>query len=281
MQTVQIKVQGWKYCGCIIDDDAKSWLSKNYVSGGLYEVTAEPNTTSKERTTTIRCYVANEKNAPDDKRIYMEVQVAQMAGKEQTGYGNYEFVEGSFELNVRVNTWSHAWDSMGSVYLKATDKYLAVTPNGKGLHFEFNIDINEKGYSEKIKGQFDIDDLTLMDSQKSSVTNISWQRETYNTGGWSWGGTWGWDGMILSQTQKMHFSTNSKIPQTSFEYGGENVMWYAGLDEFEPTGYSFVRTSILDAGDGKTEPYVETATELIGDSSINVYLHFKNKAESR
>lgn len=281
MQTVQIKVQGWKYCGCIIDDDAKSWLSKNYVSGGLYEVTAEPNTTNKERTTTIRCYVANEKNAPDDKRIYMDVQVVQLAGKEQTGYGNYEFVEGSFELNVRVNTWSHAWDSMGSVYLKATDKYLAVTPNGKGLHFEFNIDINEKGYSEKIKGQFDIDDLTLMDSQKSSVTNISWQRETYNTGGWSWGGTWGWDGMILSQTQKMHFSTNSKIPQTSFEYGGENVMWYAGLDEFEPTGYSFVRTSILDAGDGKTEPYVETATELIGDSSINVYLHFKNKAESR
>lgn len=277
MQTVQIKVQGWKYCGCIIDDDAKSWLSKNYVSGGLYEVTAEPNTTSKERTTTIRCYVANEKNAPDDKRIYMEVQVAQMAGKEQTA--KYQFAYGFVEMTIYTDIDGN--NTMGRIDFEATDKFLTVSSNGKGLHFDINYKVNETNYSESVQCQFDIDDLSLLENKKSNVTNLSWKVDTNNKGGRSWAGVWagGGDGWLVSQTQKIRFSTNSKIPEMDFEWGDDgtrSVNWYAYDNDISPSECTYDRSSttiseevgvVIDKGKGMQD-----------GSNIWISLHFKEVA---
>ena len=279
MQTLQIKVQGWKYCGCIIDDEAKSWLSKNYVGGGLYEVTAEPNTTSQVRTTTIRCYVANEKDAPDDKRIYMEVQVAQMAGKEQTAFDKYQFAYGYVEMNIDTNIDGR--NTMGRIDFEASDKFLTVSSNGKGLHFDINYKVNEKDYNETIQCQFDIDDFSLLESKKSKVTNLSWKVDTNNKGGRSWAGVWaaGGDGWLVSQTQKIRFSTNSKIPEMDFEWGDDgtrSVNWYAYSNDISPTECTYDRSSttiseevgvIIDKGKGMQD-----------GSNIWISLHFKEVA---
>ena len=277
MQTLTIKVQGYKYCGCIIDDDAKSWLSKNYVSGGLYEVTAEPNTTNKERTTTIRCYVANEKNAPDDKRIYMEVQVAQLAGQEQTA--KYQFAYGFVEMTIYTDIDGN--NTMGRIDFEATDKFLTVSSNGKGLHFDINYKVNETNYSESVQCQFDIDDLSLLENKKSNVTNLSWKVDTNNKGGRSWAGVWagGGDGWLVSQTQKIRFSTNSKIPEMDFEWGDDgtrSVNWYAYDNDISPSECTYDRSSttiseevgvVIDKGKGMQD-----------GSNIWISLHFKEVA---
>jgi hypothetical protein len=78
-QSVKVNTAGYKYCGCIIDDAAKSWLSRNYVSGGIIELTATPNTTDMERSTTIRCYATNAQKGTDDDTYFMNVKVTQKA----------------------------------------------------------------------------------------------------------------------------------------------------------------------------------------------------------
>ena len=270
MKSLKVTIEGYRYFGCTIDDGAKSWLSRNYVSGGTIELTAEPNTTGKERTTTVKCYATNAQKGTDSETYFMNVKVTQKAGKEQTAA--YEFVNGYINVSIRFNVWGN--DSFGEYDLNPSNKEITVTPKGKGLHFEVNVDINEPGYTEKIRGQFDIDDLTLMDSKKSSVTNLSWQRDVKNIGGRTWGGGFEW-AQVNSQTMTMRFSTNSKIPQTSFEQGGANVMWWAGLEDFSPTVATCVRKTTLPDENGKTITDVEESKGLMGDSSITVYLHFK------
>lgn len=270
MKSLKVTIEGYRYFGCTIDDGAKSWLSRNYVSGGTIELTAEPNTTGKERTTTVKCYATNAQKGTDSETYFMNVKVTQKAGKEQTAA--YEFVNGIAEINIRYNVWGY--DSFGGFDLNPSNKEITVTPKGKGLHFVVSLDINEPGYTEKIRGQFDIDDLTLMESKKSCVTNLSWQRDVKNIGGRTWGGGFEW-AQVNTQTMTMRFSTNSKIPQTSFEQGGANVTWWAGLEDFSPTVATCVRKTTLPDENGKTITDVEEATDLVGDSSIGIYLHFK------
>lgn len=270
MKTLTVTLEGYKYYGCTIDDGAKAWLSRNYGSGGTIELTAEPNTTGKDRTTTVKCYATNAQKGTDSETYFMDVKVTQKAGKEQTAA--YEFVNGIAEINIRYNVWGY--DSFGGFDLNPSNKEITVTPKGKGLHFVVSLDINEPGYTEKIRGQFDIDDLTLMESKKSCVTNLSWQRDVKNIGGRTWGGGFEW-AQVNTQTMTMRFSTNSKIPQTSFEQGGANVTWWAGLEDFSPTVATCVRKTTLPDENGKTITDVEEATDLVGDSSIGIYLHFK------
>ena len=274
MQALKIEVQGWKYCGCIIDEAAKSWLSRNYTSGGVYEVTAQPNTTSKERTTTIRCYVADEKNAPDDKRIYMEVPVTQKAGKEQTSFDKYQLAYGYVEMNIYTAIDGN--NTMGRIDFDAKDKFLTVTSNGKGLHFDINYKVNEKDYNETLSCQFDIDDLSLMESKKSKITNLSWKVDTDNQGGRSMAGVWGWDGFVTSQTQKIRFSTSSKIPQPDFDWddgGTRSVNWYAESNNISPSECSYVRTSITLNVD-EDGPIIDKGNGMQDGSMIWINLHF-------
>lgn len=279
MQTLTIKVQGYKYCGCIIDDAAKSWLKKNYTGGGVYELTADPNETSQIRTTTIRCYVANEKNAPEDKKIYIDVPVTQKAGNDQTVTSKYEFVKGWVDLNVRVDT-GEDYASMGGLDLDYNDPAISitVTTKGKGLHFDVNLIDNEQYYKETTRCQFDIEDINQLESQKTKVTNISWKKDVDNEGGRSWGGFWGHDGAVVSQKTNASFSSSAKIPQCSCDYDGDwiNVMWFAGLEDFEQSSsYSFYRKSVLPDNDA----LIEVPKRLVEDSTISFGLSFRKVSQ--
>ena len=69
--------------------------------------------------------------------------------------------------------------------------------------------------------------------------------------------------------------STTAVAQTSFEQGGANVTWWAGLEDFSPTVATCVRKTTLPDENGKTITDVEEATDLVGDSSIGIYLHFK------
>lgn len=255
----------------VANDDCIGWAKvEPYADGVDYKikVTVNPNNTGKDRsgTGTVSVYERKDSKKASFTATFIIKQTAIQEG------ASYEFVNGNINVSIRFNVWGY--DSFGEYDLNPNNKEITVTPKGKGLHFEVNLDINETGYSEKIRGRFDIDDLTLLDSKKSSVTNLSWQRDVNNTGGVTWGGGWQW-AQVISQTMTMRFSTNSKIPQTSFEEGGANVMWWAGLEDISSAEATCVRKTTLPDENGKIITDVEESKDLMGDSNITIFLHFK------
>ena len=88
-QNVKVTTAGYKYYGCIIDDAASSWLSRNYESGGTIELAATPNSTDKERSTTIKCYATNAQKGTDDDTYFMNVKVTQKAKASGSQSGSY------------------------------------------------------------------------------------------------------------------------------------------------------------------------------------------------
>lgn len=278
MQTLKINREGFNYTNVIIDEADKSWLSQKH-NDGVYEMTAEPNTKNQERSTIIRCYATNAQKGTDDETFFMDVKVTQKAGEELTGLDKYQFAYGFVEMTIYTDIDGN--NTMGRIDFEATDKFLTVSSNGKGLHFDINYKVNETNYSESVQCQFDIDDLSLLENKKSNVTNLSWKVDTNNKGGRSWAGVWagGGDGWLVSQTQKIRFSTNSKIPEMDFEWGDDgtrSVNWYAYDNDISPSECSYDRSSttiseevgvVIDKGKGMQD-----------GSNIWISLHFKEVA---
>ena len=82
-QVVTITPQGYARRGYIIPDADKSWLSGEFGDNNTIKFTATANTTGKDRTTTIRCYVTNVQNSTDAQRVYLDdVKVLQKAAQQ-------------------------------------------------------------------------------------------------------------------------------------------------------------------------------------------------------
>ena len=210
----------------------------------------------------------------------MDVTITQKAGKEQTGTDKYKVAYGSVSMNIYTNIDGN--NTMGEIYFQTSDKYLTVTSKGKGLHFDINYKVNETDYSETLLCQFDIDDLSLLESKKSKVTNLSWSIDSNNKGGRSWAGVWaggGW-GWLVSQTQKIRFSTSSKIPQIDFDWGDggtRSVNWYIESDKLSPSVCTYDRLSttiseevgvVVDKGKGMQEGsniWINVHFNVVGD----------------
>ncbi len=279
-QDLKITFADYSVFGSLLDDTGKSWLSREHITGGTVRVTAQPNTTSQKRETVLRCYVAKVKNAPESERYYMDVTITQKAGKEQTGTDKYKVAYGSVSMSIYTDIDGN--NTMGEIYFQASDKFLTVTPKGKGLHFDINYKVNETDYSETLLCQFDIDDLSLLESKKSKVTNLSWSIDSNNKGGRSWAGVWaagGW-GWLVSQTQKIRFSTSSKIPQIDFDWGDggtRTVNWFIESDKLSPSVCTYDRWSttaseevgvVVDKGKGMQEGsniWINVHFNVVGD----------------
>ena len=112
-QSVKVTTANYKYGGCTIDDDAKSWLSRNYPGGGTIELTASPNTTGRERSTTVKCYATNAQKGTDDDTYFMNVKVTQKASEPSESralkvisfnYRYYFTLQKSEEVNGKTTT---------------------------------------------------------------------------------------------------------------------------------------------------------------------------------
>lgn len=282
-QDVKIEQSGFKYQDGWAVDSCKSWVSVSKKDGGL-SVSVKSNDTSKKRMGRIvACVSHQEIKQPSLEGVtYTYIDITQDAGKE-SGNGNYQFMQGTLEVNIYTGTWTYGYDSMGGIDFDANSNFLTVTPNGKGLHFEINYEKEENKTKESIKCQFDIDDLSLMESQKSKVTNFSWKRDTENWSGMNWSGTWGWDGMIMRQTQTIRFSTSSKFPQTGWEKksGSKlcNVIWFAESGDINPSECYYKRWTLCDGGEEGNYEDIEEGKSMLDGSYIPINLQFKYVGE--
>lgn len=282
-QDVKIEQSGFKYQDGWAVDSCKSWVSVSKKDGGL-SVSVKSNDTSKKRMGRIvACVSHQEIKQPSLEGVtYTYIDITQDAGKE-SGNGNYQFMQGTLEVNIYTGTWTYGYDSMGGIDFDANSNFLTVTPNGKGLHFEINYEKEENKTKESIKCQFDIDDLSLMESQKSKVTNFSWKRDTENWSGMNWSGTWGWDGMIMRQTQTIRFSTSSKFPQTGWEKksGSKlcNVIWFAESGDINPSECYYKRWTLCDGGEEGNYEDIEEGKSMFDGSYIPINLQFKYVGE--
>jgi hypothetical protein len=56
-------------------------------------------------------------------------------------------------------------------------------------------------------------------------------------------------------------------------------MWFGESTDIAPTEVSYIRTTILDAGDGTTYTDVEKGEKMMDGSFVAINLQFKKKAK--
>lgn len=171
-QMVVIKKGGYKYCGADIQEADKKWLSKNVLDDGSVYFTATANDTKEKRTTKVTCWVANTANPSDtEKKALPAVEIIQAAGQgndPQEEESGYELVSGRVSMYYAV-AWK--WEKS----FKPSDDDVTITPNGKGA----KVVINQEGvdYTATWKStiSFEIDDLSLNESNKAKIGHFRFE----------------------------------------------------------------------------------------------------------
>lgn len=194
----------------------------------------------------------------------------------------YEFLGGHIEMNISFYNQVDYASSIGTLDFEAGDNIVTMTPKGKGLHFALNYEYKEEKYTDVIKCEFDINDVSLMLQNKASLTNLSWERKTNNwsgPNGSNFWGQWAYTDFLLQQTQDIAFATSQKIPQTSWDepWGWNDYYtanWWVDYTELQPSTCYFNRWTLGQYIDG------EQSSEQNGDhmeegSQIVLWLKFK------
>ena len=155
------------------DEKVKSWLSAKFGEQGKLNVTAQPNTTGKERVGYVNVYVYNEDN-PNDKLELTPVKVTQAANEKQGDDTQSEFkiVSGRINMYYAV-AWRH------DMSFKAGDELSTITPKGKGANVKYVQSGRDTGANAtwKITVTFDVDDLSLVNVQKTKLSNFKYVYE--------------------------------------------------------------------------------------------------------
>ena len=172
-QTVTVTAKGYKKYNHIIDDEYKSWLSGKNNSAGKLDITAQPNTTGKERVGYVKPYVLIDENSTE--RVYLTpVKVPQAANEKQGDDTQSEFriVSGAIHMYYAV-AWRH------DMSFKAGDEFSTITPKGKGANVKFVQSGRDTGANAtwKITVTFDVDDLSLVNVQKAKLSNFKFVYE--------------------------------------------------------------------------------------------------------
>lgn len=172
MQTVKVTAEGYTKFGFNISEEYKSWLSAKTVKGGTIEITAQPNTTGKERVGYVRAYVCNEEKPTEAQKVYLKdsIKVTQAANKEQQQESKYELVSGSVSMYYAV-AWR--WD----VSFKAGDDRVTITPSGKGAKVVINQEGKDATFTWHSTISFEIDDLSLNESNKAKISHFRFEYE--------------------------------------------------------------------------------------------------------
>ena len=283
---VTVKKEGYKYHGAWAEDDCKSWVDITTTDGGL-SITVKPNHTTQERKGFIVVYATNDNKKPTstadlEYNAYEFVHITQDAGHEQSPTANYQLIDCEVTMNIYTGVWTYGYDSMSGILFTPSDDFVTITPQGKGLHIDINYEKEENKYKTSLKCQFDLDDLTLMESRESKISNLSWKMDTDNQSGGGWQGTWGWYADIKHQTQKIRFATSSPIPQFGFDKDGKekrSVMWYVETPDLSSSECSYVRTTYLNDGEGNPVTDVEEGKEMLDGSHIIINMNFKYVSE--
>ena len=173
-QSVKVTTQGYSNYGYNISDEYKSWISAKNVKGGTIEITAQPNTTGKERIGYVRVYVCNEEKPTEAQKVYLKdsIKVTQAANKEeeQQQESEYELVSGSVNMYYAV-LWRWTKD------FKAGDDGVTITPNGKGAKVVINQEGTDLTFTWHSTISFEIDDLSLNESNQARISHFRFELE--------------------------------------------------------------------------------------------------------
>ena len=162
MQKLKVTAQGFTRFGYSIPKEYSSWLKGKTVSGGIVEITAQPNDTDKEREATIKCFVTNEENPTDDQKVSIPVTIIQKANSQPSTIKEIELY---FEYEIAGIT--------------------DVVPYKSGIHWysdksEISISgghVTCSAYNSNLS--FDIDDVNKLKSQTAKISNIKGDGITY------------------------------------------------------------------------------------------------------
>ena len=195
----------------------------------------------------------------------------------------YDLVHGRIEMNVITGAWTYGYDTMGSLEFDPSSKYLSITYNEDSMHFSLNYERKKSKYTETIHCEFDLEDLSLLEKQKSHITHVRWKRETNNwsgPNGEDFMGTWGYGdtSWLLKQKQDIAFESDALIPQTRWEYDvWYNADWWGESDILSPSTCYYHRWTLGQYIDGEGED-IENCDEMLDGSVVFIHLEFK-KAE--
>jgi hypothetical protein len=184
-QSVKVTTANYKYGGCTIDDDAKSWLSRNYPGGGTIELTASPNTTGRERSTTVKCYATNAQKGTDDNTYFMNVKVMQKANASGSQDGSYLVDDqgdwyscSAVDFNAWIDPpgWGPQWaKAFGDSWANKNGKSEVVATGGHIMtaHVKCSHSYTDsEGNSITSTLSFDISDLNTLNSNTATISNL-------------------------------------------------------------------------------------------------------------
>ena len=190
-KSVTVAPQGYGYRGYVIADADKSWLSAAFGDNNTIAFTAKANTTGKDRTATVRCYVSNVKSSTDAQRTYMSVKITQSASSQESAYridGASIHIDFSAVLSCVDGGKSYVkddgWDNLAAGgYNDNKRTEVVVTHDTNGYHVTCSRNVT-KSDGSKVVGtcSFDIDDLNKLESKKAIISNIKveWKSESTN-----------------------------------------------------------------------------------------------------
>lgn len=161
---VTVKPQGYARRGYFIEETDKSWLSAKIGESNDIVFTATANTTGKERTATVKCFVTNYKNSADAQRIYMPVKITQKASSQIQGVSLYvQFGTDMGGIEQDMGRFGGSWGNDNN------NTEIVVNPENGVIH----ITCSRKTEALTEVLSFDIDDLNKLKSETATISNIN------------------------------------------------------------------------------------------------------------
>jgi len=265
-QSVKVTAQGFTKFGYKISEENKSWLSAKTVKGGTIEITAQPNTTGKERIGYVRAYVCNEEKPTEAQKVYLKdsIKVTQAGNKEpEQQESAYELVSGGINMYYAVE-----WRS--EIEFKEGDDRVTITPSGKGAKVQIQQSGEDTGRNAEWEYtlSFDVDDLSLYDSKQAKISNFRYEFIKEGKGYDYYGNHVDWE---KSETL---MTSNAPMQQTAY-----------GNWRFESQDLSYYGLSITHFDKYRTDPYSSytehtdksESKEMTPGSNVTIWLTIKKK----
>jgi hypothetical protein len=161
-QTVTIKPQGYARRGFTIDDEVKSWLSAKNGENNTVNITVQANTTGKDRTGTVWCYVTNVTNSTEAQRIYMPVKITQ-----KEGGASMTFEGGTLHFDAEGGTDTFTIDIQNVDHItnvNSSNGWISLTSSGKTI----TVDVKANPNTKERKGNFSVN-VVMTDGSKATV----------------------------------------------------------------------------------------------------------------
>lgn len=269
---------GYSFIGCMEGSDLAGWCyleaTESDAGSPTYIINCEPNNTNEERSGTVTFYTANSKSAleavlysgakPDGTTVAATtVLIKQEAGGESDFEVNLITIAGHFKT-VDHNGNENMGENLGGAVQTKDGGSFTVTTKGKGLHIEGSgTTYPMTGMTFHTHISLDIDDVSLIESQKSTITNLNLVTDTESVYTYGEKTTTSEGGAQL---------TAANIPMSD-DYAGLKYWKGSGI-----TGYSWSSTTTYH--DGRTE----TSTMYIVENPANyieVWIGFKDGSSAR